>query len=173
MGLIELLMAITILNVGILAIIGAFNSGMITLRRSSMTATASVLADQQMELYRAVTWDQISLDTTSIGSVDSTYKCDQALGPSCPNATTSLVTASCSPVTNQCNPSRSVTGPDRHAYRVDTYIVNDHPVAASRTLRKVTIVVRDGRNLSKVLARETSTFDCSTALPYGAGCPTS
>lgn len=173
MGLIELLMAITILNVGILAIIGAFNSGMITLRRSSMTATASVLADQQMELYRALTWDQISLDTTSIGSVDGTYKCDQALGASCPNATTSLVTASCSPVTNQCNPSRSVTGPDRHAYRVDTYIVNDHPVAASRTVRKVTIVVRDGRNLSKVLARETSTFDCSTALPYGAGCPTS
>jgi hypothetical protein len=76
-------------------------------------------------------------------------------------------------VTNQCNPSRSVTGPDRHAYRVDTYIVNDHPVAASRTVRKVTIVVRDGRKLSKVLARETSTFDCSTALPYGAGCPTS
>jgi hypothetical protein len=24
-----------------------------------------------------------------------------------------------------------------------------------------------------VLARETSTFDCSTALPYATGCPTS
>lgn len=172
MGLIELLMAITILNVGILAIIGAFNSGMITLRRSSMTATASVLADQQMELYRAVTWDQISLDSTSVGTVDNTYKCDKALGASCPNVTTSLVTAACSPVTNQCNPSRTVTGPDRKGYRVDTYIVNDHPIAASRTVRKVTVVVRDGRNLSKVLARETSTIDCSTALPYGAGCPT-
>jgi Tfp pilus assembly protein PilE len=173
MGLIELLMAITILNIGILAIVGAFNSGMITLRRSSMVATASVLADQQMELYRALTWDQISLDSTSLASADNNYKCDSALGASCPNATTSLVQAACSPLTNQCTPSRTVTGPDRHLYRVDTYILNDHPVAASRTVRKVTVVVRDGRNLSKVLARETSTFDCSTALPYGAGCPTS
>jgi Tfp pilus assembly protein PilE len=173
MGLIELLMAITILNVGILAIIGAFNSGMITLRRSSMVATASVLADQQMELYRALTWDQISLDSTSLASVDNTYKCDSALGASCPNATTNLVQASCASLTNQCTPSRSVTGPDKHFYRVDTYILNDHPVAASRTVRKVTVVVRDGRKLSKVLARETSTFDCSTALPYAASCPSS
>src|SRR5919199_4855004 len=173
MGLIELLMAITILNIGILAIIAAFNSGMLTLRRSSMVATASVLADQQMELYRALTWDQISLDSTSLASVDNNYKCVSLLGASCPNSTTNLVQATCSPVTTQCNPSRTVTGPDRHLYRVDTYILNDHPVAASRTVRKVTIIVRDGRKLSKVLARETSTFDCSTALPYSTGCPTS
>jgi hypothetical protein len=172
MGLIELLMAITILNIGILAIIGAFNSGMITLRRSSMVATASVLADQQMELYRAVTWDQISLDTTLVAGVDTTYKCDSALGAACPNSTAALVTASCSALTNQCTPSRSLVGPDRHSYRVDTYVVNDHPVAASRTVRKVTVVVRDGQKLSKVLARETSTFDCATALPYAGGCPT-
>jgi len=173
MGLIELLMAITILNIGILAIVGAFNSGMITLRRSSMVATASVLADQQMELYRALTYDQISLDTTSLASVDNNYKCDSALGSSCPNSTASLVQASCSPLTNQCTPSRTVTGPDHHSYRVDTYVVNYHPVAASRTIKKVTVVVRNGLKLGKVLARETSTFDCSTALPYAPGCPTS
>jgi hypothetical protein len=34
-------------------------------------------------------------------------------------------------------------------------------------------VVRDGSLLSHTLARETSTFDCSTALPYAPGCPTS
>ena len=165
-------MAITILNVGILAIVGAFNSGIITLRRSSMVATASVLADQQMELYRALTYDQISLDSSSVANADNTYKCDSALGTSCPNSTSSVVQASCSPLTNQCTPSRVLTGPDRHLYRVDTYILNDHPVATSRTIKKVTIVVRDGRKLSKVLARETSTFDCSTALPYAPGCPT-
>jgi type II secretory pathway pseudopilin PulG len=173
MGLIELLMAITILNIGILAIVAAFNSGMITLRRSSMVATASVLADQQMELYRALTYDQISLDTTSLATADNNYKCDSALGSSCPNSTASLVQASCSPLTNQCTPSRTVTGPDHHSYRVDTYVLNDHPLAASRTVKKVTIVVRNGLKLGKVLARETSTFDCSTALPYAAGCPTS
>ena len=172
-GLIELLMAITMLNIGILAIVAAFNTGIVTLHRSSLTATASVLADQQMELYRAVTWDQISLDSSALATVDNTYKCDSALGAACPNSTSAEVQATCSPVTNQCTPSRSLTGPDRHKYRVDTYIVNDHPAASSRTVRKVTVVVRDGMQLSKVLARETSTFDCSTALPYAPGCPTS
>jgi hypothetical protein len=95
------------------------------------------------------------------------------LGASCPNATTNLVQSACSPVTVQCTPSQTITGPDHHIYRVDTYVLNDHPIAASRTVRKVTIVVRDGKKLSKVLARSTSTFDCSTALPYGPGCPTS
>jgi type II secretory pathway pseudopilin PulG len=172
-GLIELLMAITMLNIGILAIVAAFNSGIVTLKRSSMTATASVLADQQMELYRAVTWDQIALDSTTLGTADNTYKCDSVLGGSCPNSTSSEVTVSCGSLTNQCNPSRSVVGPDRHKYRVDTYIVPDHPSGASRTVRKVTVVVRDGSLLSHTLARETSTFDCSTALPYAPGCPAS
>jgi Tfp pilus assembly protein PilV len=171
-GLIELLMAITVLNIGVLAIVAAFNSGVVTLRRSSMTATASVLADQQIELYRAVTWDQISLDSGTLGGVDNTYKCDSVLGASCPNSTSAEVQATCSTVTNQCNPSRSLTGPDRHKYRVDTYVLSDHPASTSRTVRKVVVVVRDGTKLSKVLARETSTFDCSTALPYSPGCPT-
>lgn len=171
-GLIELLMAIVILNIGVLAIVAAFNSGVVTLRRSSLTATASVLADQQIELYRALTWDQLSLDSSSLATVDNNYKCDSVLGSSCPNSTSALVQGTCATVTQQCNPSRSLVGPDRHKYRVDTYILSDHPVTASRTVRKITVVVRDGLNLSKVLARSTTTFDCSTALPYAPGCPT-
>jgi Tfp pilus assembly protein PilE len=173
-GLIELLMAITMLTVGILAIVAAFNSGIVTLKRSGMVATASVLADQQMELYRAVTWDQLALDSTTLGTVDNTYKCDSVLGAACPNSTANEVTTSCATPTNQCTPSRSLVGPDRHKYRVDTYILPDHPAGAqSRTVRKVVVVVRDGTQLSRTLARETSTFDCSTALPYAPGCPSS
>src|SRR5207302_3552945 len=55
-GLIELLMAMTILNVGVLATVAAFNSGIVTLRRSGMISTAAVLADKQMELYRSLTY---------------------------------------------------------------------------------------------------------------------
>jgi competence protein ComGC len=171
-GLIELLMAILVLNIGVFAIVAAFNSGIITLRRSGMTATASVLADQQIELYRALTWDQISLDSTTLGTTDNTYRCDSVLGGSCPNSTSAEIQGTCGVMTNQCNPSRQVTGPDRHKYRIDTYILSDHPTATSRTVRKVTVVVRDGLKLSHSLARETSTFDCSTALPYSPGCPT-
>src|SRR5689334_23276241 len=79
-GLIELLMAMVMLNIGILAIVAAFNSGMLALNRASRISTASALADSQMEVYRAITYNAIGLDSTSLGSVDNTYKCDSALG---------------------------------------------------------------------------------------------
>ena len=50
--MIELLLAMVILNIGLLAVIAAFNSGIVTLQRASRVTTASVLADQQMERYR-------------------------------------------------------------------------------------------------------------------------
>lgn len=186
-GLIELLMAMTILNIGILAIVGVFNAGIVSLRRASQLSTASALADQQIELYRKITYDQIALDGTTLGTVDNTYKCDSALGGSCPNSTSSEVTQACTtPLPLQCVPSRNVTAatnpasPDRHNYRVDSYIVTINPTSynttpntgVSRTAKLVTVVVRDGNNLGKVLARATSTFDCSTGQPYGS-CPTS
>ena len=51
-GLIELLMAMVMLNIGVLAIVAAFNSGMFALNRASQISTASALADSQMELPR-------------------------------------------------------------------------------------------------------------------------
>ena len=127
-------------------------------------STASALADQQMELYRALTYSAIALDTTSLASVDNTYSCDSALGGSCPNSTSGEVTTTCSsPLPNQCLPSRSITGADRKPYRVDTYITTTTPTSA-RALKIVTVVVRDGSKLSaRPLARLSSTFDQSTA----------
>src|SRR5205823_9893436 len=60
-GLIELLIAMVMLNIGILALVAAFNSGIVALARSSHVSTAAALADQQMELYRGVTYDCIYL----------------------------------------------------------------------------------------------------------------
>ena len=163
-GLIELLMAMVILNIGILAIVAAFNSGIFALNRASKISTASALADSQMELYRAITYNAIALDSTALGVVDNTYKCDSALGVSCPNSTSGEVTATCSgsPVPNECNPSRPVTGADRKSYRVDTYIVMTTP-ANGRALKAITVVVRDGNTLNaRPYARITSTFDPST-----------
>jgi type II secretory pathway pseudopilin PulG len=163
-GLIELLMAMVMLNIGILAIVAAFNSGMVALNRASKISTASALADSQMELYRAITYNSIALDSTVLGSVDNTYKCDSALGASCPNSTAGEVTTSCagSPLPNECVPSRSVTGADHKNYRVDTYIVYTTPTNG-RQLKVVTVVVRDGSALSaRPFARVTSTFDPST-----------
>ncbi len=171
-GLIELLMAMVMLNIGILAIVAAFNSGALTLSRASRTSTAAALADQQMELYRAVPYTSIALDTTALSSVDNTYKCDTALGASCPNSTSAEVTKTCSGSPNECNPSRSITGansPDRKPYRVDTYIIlttaSTIPATPTngRPLEIVTVVVRDGNALSaRPLVRIASTFDAST-----------
>jgi Tfp pilus assembly protein PilV len=163
-GLIELLMAMVMLNIGILAIVASYQTGMFALNRASKISTASALADQQMELYRAVTYNAIALDSTSLGSVDNTYTCDSALGSSCPNSTSGETTTTCSgsPLPNQCTPSRTATGADRKPYRVDTYITLTTP-GGGRSLKVVTVVVRDGSRLSaRPLARLSSTFDQST-----------
>jgi Tfp pilus assembly protein PilV len=176
-GLIELLMAMTILNVGILATVAAFNSGIVALRHAGTISTASVLADKQMELYRSLTYGAIALDPTSIPA-SAPYTSDPAW------SSTQATTTCSTPLPNECNASRTTTGPDHHRYRIDTYIVNNHPTttytqpvgsphAGARAVRTVTVVVRDLTNANKVLAREISTYDCSTALPYDTGCPTS
>src|SRR6478672_6808586 len=67
-GLIELLMAMVMLNIGILAIVAAFNSGIFAINRASRATTASALADQQMELYRALTYAAIALDSNTLAS---------------------------------------------------------------------------------------------------------
>ena len=163
-GLIELLMAMVMLNIGILAVVASFNSGIFALNRASRVTTASALADQQMERFRAVTYAAIALDTSSLSGVDNTYKCDSALGVSCPNTTSGEISTACSgsPLPNECVPSRSVVGADRKNYRVDTYITSSTPTGG-RALKVVTIVVRDGSKLSaRPLYRAASTFDQST-----------
>ena len=111
----------------------------------------------------AVSRESSVLDTTTLSGVDNTYKCDTALGASCPNSTSGEVTTTCgSPLPNECNPSRTVTGADRKSYRVDTYITTTTPTNG-RSVKLVTVVVRDSRNLSgRPLARVGSTFDQST-----------
>src|ERR1044072_5387019 len=80
-GLIELLMAMVMLNVGILAIVGAFNSGIFALNRASRVTTASALADSQMELYRALTYSVIAVDSDSVAAAGNTHKRETALRP--------------------------------------------------------------------------------------------
>jgi Tfp pilus assembly protein PilV len=156
-GLIELLMAMVMLNVGILAIVAAFQSGAVSLQRASHITTASAIADAQMELYRALVYDQIVLDAAQLAGTDQTYKCDGALS-GC--STSADVTGTCSTVdARACNPSRLVSDiGDKFHYRVDSYIVYNTP-PSGRQLKQITVVVRDAGALGKTYARQTSTFD--------------
>jgi Tfp pilus assembly protein PilV len=155
-GLIELLIAMVVLNIGILAIVAAFNAGIITLSRASRVTTAGVLADQQMELYRAITYDSIRLAAATIPA-SAPYTSDPAYSAS------QITTPTCSgpPYPDECNASRTVTGGDNKPYRLDTYIVQATP-SGGRPVKQVTIVVRDEGNLSRVYVRQASSFDQST-----------
>ena len=74
-GLLELLMAMVMLNVGILALVAAFNSGAVALRRASKQSNAATLADTQMELFRGLKYTSIVQDTTEWNSsvADATW----------------------------------------------------------------------------------------------------
>ena len=167
-GLIELLIAMVILNVGLLALVAAFQSGATALKRASRISNAATLAESQMELYRALPYTQLVLDTGAVAATDNTYRCDPSLGASCPNTTSSLITATCTtPLQDSCVPTRVVSGPDQYTYRIDSYIVA-YTVPPSggisaREQRRIAIIVRDAAQPTRVLAREVSTFDKSTA----------
>ncbi len=79
-GLLELLMAMVMLNVGILAIVAAFSSGNAALARASRISTASALANKQIESYRGLIYDNIVMTTSEWnGAVaDSTFTADTA-----------------------------------------------------------------------------------------------
>jgi Tfp pilus assembly protein PilV len=167
-GLVELLIALTLLNVGILALVAAFNSGALALQRASKTSTASARADKQMELYRSMLYDNIGLDTTELAADD-----DDAMYVGDASYSASMVTRTCtgSPTPAECDASRTATGPDNRTYRIDTYIVLEAPTASSRNLKNVTIVVRDGSNVTgRPLVRSESTFDKCTGVAFGSSC---
>ena len=148
-ALIELLAAIVMINVGILAILLSLNSGMVTLRRSAEVSTASALADKQLELYRAVQYSSVYLDATlaAPAATDTTYEGDSAYSAS-------QVSGVCSPVVAACTPTQTVTGPDGRSYRVDTFMAWTTP-AGGAPVKQVTVVVRKP-GVTRTLARVTS-----------------
>src|SRR5918992_3610877 len=97
-GLVELLIAMLMLNIGLLAVVAAFSSGIVSLNRASRITTASLLADGQMEQYRALTYGAIRLEPTSIPS-SQPYTNDVAYSAT-------QVTGACAGPPPECNASR-------------------------------------------------------------------
>ena len=166
--MLELLMAMVMLNVGILAIVAAFSSGNSALARANRISTAGALANKQMEVYRGIKYDNIVFTSAEWSSAinDSTYTNDTVFqqnmaNPTAPKALVSAV-ANCpaNVPTNACDPSYTTTGADHRSYRVDTYLYFDTPSYGNQ-LRTVTVVVRDPADLTRTFSRVTSTFDPS------------
>jgi type II secretory pathway pseudopilin PulG len=168
-GLLELLMAMVMLNVGILAIVAAFSSGNAALARASRVSTATALADSQLESYRGLIYDNIVFTTTEWNAAiaDSTYTSDTTYvsnmqSPVAPKGLVGTLTNCPANVpTTSCDPSYTTTGPDHRTYRVDTYLYYDAPGGGAQ-LKTVTVVVRPTSGTTRAWARITSTFDSST-----------
>ena len=69
LGLVELLIALLVLNVGIFATLGAFTSAATAINRASHVSTASAISDKQMETYRDTAYDSIPSSGTTTTSV--------------------------------------------------------------------------------------------------------
>jgi type II secretory pathway pseudopilin PulG len=210
-GLLELLIALVVLNIALFATITAFDSSTVAIARSANVTAATAVADKQMEIYRslqncAVWLSPTSFPATSGGSADDAlYRADtnaysyvqngtkqtvsffdksqatatQAAAPWATSATSQSVTTSWSgdiptsctptagttPPTTATNAEQTIAGPDGTRFPVFTYIIIDQPSAASGTIpgstyvKQVTIVVRDPKLHSRVLARETTVFN--------------
>jgi Tfp pilus assembly protein PilV len=193
-GLIELLISMVILQIALLAIIGAFGAGAVALGRAGLINTGAVLADTQMELYRSMPYDAIGLDSASAPTsgmyVADTVACPAAQTPVCANSgprnnatpntgnwsctaasgATSVATFFSANGINPCVAHRTVTGtasPDGKTYYVDTYIAWA-AAANQRPAKTVSVLVRNSAG-TKVLARVVSLFDCSTGQPPNSG----
>jgi uncharacterized protein (TIGR02598 family) len=172
-GMVELVAAMGVMSVGILAVFAMFHSGATQVRRASMVSTASAIADSEMENYRAIKYDTIGLASAAVTAADTTYKNSSGgayLAVSTPvNQVNSTVVVSACPATPCTNsvPTKTVAGADGRNYRVDTYVswqaVTNSSGTAGRNVKLVTIIVRDSTTM-KSYARVASSFDQSTGL---------
>jgi prepilin-type N-terminal cleavage/methylation domain-containing protein len=162
-GLIELLIAMTVLSIGILALFAMFESGIRSVTRASTVTTAAALADREMEGYRAIKYSNIGLPddlVTAAAASTPPYGTDAAYTSVTGNRV-ALAACGTSPCTSK-TPVQTLTGADGKSYRVDTYITWQ-AVGAGRQVKLVTIVVRDAANpTGQSWARTASAFDEST-----------
>ncbi|MBA2332973.1 MAG: type II secretion system protein [Gaiellaceae bacterium] len=136
MGLVELLIALTIMTIGIFALVAGFSSGIETNRRASKSSTAGTLADQQMEAYRSSSYASIAaVGATKTGADSRTYWLESFVTPARVCGDGSLDSSG-----TPCGGA---------------------PVG--REVKTVTIKVHDGStSAAPVLITATSTFDRST-----------
>lgn len=87
--MIELLFAVLMLNIGILTLVAAFQTGTLALARSSSVSNGAAVADKVMEVYRGMKSCQVWLSAPTGGGADSGTP---AVPNGIPNSTSSWYT---------------------------------------------------------------------------------
>lgn len=178
---IELSVSIVILTIALLAIMAGYDSAFVSLHKANRESTATKLANQQLELYSALTFDSIGLDhstTSAVGNsagpdYDALYTTNDLLaGDFVTDPVTGVVTQLPSGTVNDvvimgcgsapnCLPIQTVTASDGHRYRIETFI-RDRPNSPGITWteRDVTVLVRDAQAAGEPeLVRLSTAFD--------------
>lgn len=74
--MLELLIAMLVLNIGIFALVGAFNAGTVAVSRAGSISSATTIADRQMEVYRSLQNCAIWLDQWLMPAAGTPYALD-------------------------------------------------------------------------------------------------
>lgn len=143
--MIELVAAMLILTIALLALVGAYSLGYYAIGSAAKTSSAGLLANNQLELYQAVPYASISLDSTTLTSVKSTdanYSTDEAALPGGATGDQTLVGCGASA---QCSPVQTLTGADHKTYKLETFIrlISTRSDGATRSEKVVTVIVRN------------------------------
>jgi Tfp pilus assembly protein PilV len=134
-GLIELLIAMVVTNIAVMALVAALSSSHVALVRASRISTATAIANAQLETYRAGTYAEIALTPAPPAPPPTPVNVTGADGRGYPVTTTviEICPDGSAPVSNAC-PS------------------------GGRPLKQVTVVVQEPSN-STVLVTESSAYD--------------
>lgn len=160
-GLVELLIAMNVLVIGILALFAMFQAGIIQIRRASTVSTSIALAEAEMENFRALRYDSLGLVQSEVDAIsaEDPYKLDEAY----PSSNLVALPRCGTPPCTDAYATLTKTGADGRQYRVDTFMAWQ-TVSNGRNVKLITIVVRDTQDPTKALARVVSSFDESTGL---------
>jgi Tfp pilus assembly protein PilV len=162
--MVELVAAVLILTVALLALIGAYSLGYFAVNSSGATTQAGLLANNQLELYASLPYSSIGLDPTTLASVKSTdpnYNTDET---ALPGSGTDVTISGCGS-SAQCSPIQTITAGDHHSYKVETFIrMLSNPSAVSRSEKIITVIVRDVTSGAKVVTMQTG-FDAGQPGP--------
>ena len=118
-GMLELLIALVVLNVGLFALVGAFNASAVSINRARNVSAATAVADKQMELYRGLQHCAIWLDQwlmpasgSSYANDTTSYRGTNAFSPQIPYWSTSTAANTQHWVTDGMNASNGFSQPN-------------------------------------------------------------
>ena len=105
--MVELLAAMSVMVVGLLAVFTMFQSGIVSIRNAGHQTTAAVLANSQMEKLRAAKYESIGLANAAVDAADTVYKGDLAytVGGAATSSLAANMTASATTMRSRAAPA--------------------------------------------------------------------